>query len=85
MRSPFEAALRDTLSRGGDVDTNAAIVGGMMGALHGASGIPASMQNPVLTRIAESPGKRVPEHLCASRVPELAKTLHSIGDVPLGG
>lgn len=36
-----------TLCRGGDTDTNAAIVGGLMGALHGASTIPATMLQPV--------------------------------------
>jgi len=44
LRSSFEAALRDTLSIGGDPDTNAAIVCGMMGALHGASGIPEALK-----------------------------------------
>ena len=33
---------------GGDTDTNAAIVGAMMGALWGASHIPAYMSGPVL-------------------------------------
>ena len=85
LSSSFEGAMRDILKRGGDVDTNAAIVGGMMGALHGASGIPASMRLPVLARTSKSPGKRVPEYLCASKVPELAKRLHSVGEVPLTG
>ncbi|KAK9835110.1 hypothetical protein WJX84_001459 [Apatococcus fuscideae] len=35
-------------SRGGDTDTNAAIVGGLMGALWGAKAIPDSMSGPVL-------------------------------------
>lgn len=39
-RSSFQTALRQILAAGGDTDTNAAIVGGMMGALWGASGIP---------------------------------------------
>jgi hypothetical protein len=34
--------------KGGDTDTNAAIVGCMIGALHGVSGIPDYMSGPVL-------------------------------------
>jgi hypothetical protein len=34
----------------GDVDTNAAIVGGLMGALHGAGGLPEAMWRPVVAR-----------------------------------
>lgn len=47
-RLPFAEAIQWTLERGGDTDTNAAIVGAMIGALWGASGIPASMCCPVL-------------------------------------
>ncbi|CAI7820838.1 unnamed protein product [Closterium sp. NIES-53] len=38
-RSSYEEAIEDTLVRGGDTDTNAAIVGGMVGALHGVEGM----------------------------------------------
>ncbi|CAI5498198.1 unnamed protein product [Closterium sp. Naga37s-1] len=38
-RSSYEEAIEDTLMRGGDTDTNAAIVGGMVGALHGVEGM----------------------------------------------
>ncbi|CAI5996152.1 unnamed protein product [Closterium sp. NIES-64] len=38
-RSSYDEALEDTLVRGGDTDTNAAIVGGMVGALHGVEGM----------------------------------------------
>ena len=46
--SGYEDAVRETLARGGDTDTNAAIVGGMIGALHGRGGIPAYMLDPVM-------------------------------------
>ena len=46
--TPFEDALRDTIRHGGDTDTNAAIVGGMMGALWGQSAIPRQWLKPVL-------------------------------------
>ena len=36
----YEDAIRDILIRGGDTDTNAAIVGGLLGARWGKSGIP---------------------------------------------
>lgn len=35
----FERALRDIVKRGGDTSANAAIVGGLIGALHGIDGI----------------------------------------------
>ncbi|MDA3951165.1 MAG: ADP-ribosylglycohydrolase family protein [Spirochaeta sp.] len=34
-------AIRETVRRGGDTDTNAAICGALVGAVHGASGFPA--------------------------------------------
>ncbi|MEX2425576.1 MAG: ADP-ribosylglycohydrolase family protein [Thermomicrobiaceae bacterium] len=37
----FEEALVDTVGRGGDTDTNAAICGALLGAVHGLSAIPA--------------------------------------------
>lgn len=46
--SAYEEAIRETLMMGGDTDTNAAIVGGMIGALHGASHIPEYMKDPVV-------------------------------------
>ncbi|KAI3430437.1 hypothetical protein D9Q98_005032 [Chlorella vulgaris] len=47
-RSSFEAGLRHTLLCGGDTDTNAAIVCGLLGALHGAAaGIPEKMRSTV--------------------------------------
>ncbi|GJP49480.1 hypothetical protein CLOM_g8678, partial [Closterium sp. NIES-68] len=37
--SGYEEAIEDTLVRGGDTDTNAAIVGGMVGAMRGVEGM----------------------------------------------
>lgn len=45
-RSPFKDAMYDVLRRGGDTDTNGAIVGAAMGALHGA--IPEELLKPVI-------------------------------------
>lgn len=47
QKASFAEAIHETLMKGGDTDTNAAIVGGMMGALHGAAAIPSYMRNPV--------------------------------------
>lgn len=45
----YEEAIMKTLMCGGDTDTNACIVGGLMGALWGESKIPLYMKLPVLT------------------------------------
>lgn len=47
-RSTYEEALRDVLQRGGDTDTNCAIVGGLIGALHGFQLIPDVIKSRVL-------------------------------------
>lgn len=52
----FKDAIRLTLMRGGDTDTNAAIVGGMMGALHGKSSVPWEIKFPVLNFDPSRPG-----------------------------
>lgn len=44
----FERAVLETLARGGDTDTNACIVGGLLGALHGADMLPQSALEKVL-------------------------------------
>lgn len=47
-KTEYEDAIAETLIKGGDTDTNAAIVGGMMGALHGFEGVPEYMLGPVI-------------------------------------
>jgi len=42
-------ALRLTIQQGGDTDTNACIVGGLLGAAVGIKNIPSYMLNKVLT------------------------------------
>lgn len=44
----FEDTLYDVISYGGDVDTNACIVMGMIGAFHGANNIPDLLKKKVL-------------------------------------
>ncbi|KAJ3064684.1 hypothetical protein HDU98_011917 [Podochytrium sp. JEL0797] len=48
FQTGFEDALVQTLMVGGDTDTNAAIVGGLMGAFHGLDAIPEYMRSPVM-------------------------------------
>jgi ADP-ribosylglycohydrolase len=49
LQSTYETAVQETLLGGGDTDTNAFIVGGLIGALHGSGGIPAEMVKSILT------------------------------------
>jgi ADP-ribosyl-[dinitrogen reductase] hydrolase len=49
LGTSYAEALCETLLGGGDTDTNACIVGGLVGALHGESGIPGSLAEAVMT------------------------------------
>ena len=44
----YEDAMRDILSKGGDVHANAAIVGGLLGAAYGSEGIGTSRIDKVI-------------------------------------
>lgn len=67
--------MAHVLTLGGDVDTNAAIVGGMIGALHGAASIPAFMSQPVLKRFVGAPGRPRPDYLQSGQLPRLFEEL----------
>ena len=45
----FDMGIEWVLMQGGDTDTNAAIVGSVLGALHGMDAIPHYMRDPVLS------------------------------------
>lgn len=45
----FEAGLVDAVNRCGDADTNGAIAGALLGAMHGERAIPARWSEPVLS------------------------------------
>ena len=50
LRAPsFEEAVVDTVGRGGDTDTNAAIAGALLGAIHGRAGVPERWRRRVLS------------------------------------
>lgn len=58
----YEQAITSTLALGGDTDSNAAIVGGIIGAACGYESIPAYMLNPV-TNCVSRPAWLQPKHL----------------------
>jgi ADP-ribosyl-[dinitrogen reductase] hydrolase len=49
---PFEAGLRDVVALGGDTDTNAAVTGALLGALHGARSLPGTWLERLADRTA---------------------------------
>jgi ADP-ribosyl-[dinitrogen reductase] hydrolase len=68
-------ALRETLAGGGDTDTNACIVGGLLGARWGARGIPEAMRSAVLgcdTRRGRNPR---PDMLHPRAVPDRVRAI----------
>lgn len=73
-RTAYPQAIFSTLAGGGDTDTNACIVGGLIGALHGASSIPALMKNAVM-QCDTSQGRQRPDWLSGAQVEELVKKL----------
>ena len=48
LGSDYESAIAETLGGGGDTDTNACIVGGLIGAAVGVDNIPQKMRDAVL-------------------------------------
>jgi ADP-ribosyl-[dinitrogen reductase] hydrolase len=48
---PFEQGLRDVVALGGDTDTNAAVAGALLGAMHGAAAVPTAW----LARLQDRP------------------------------
>lgn len=63
-------ALTETLAGGGDTDTNACIVGGLLGAAGGAEAIPASLRQAVLT-CDTTQGRSRPAFLHPRQIPTL--------------
>jgi ADP-ribosyl-[dinitrogen reductase] hydrolase len=62
----LEKGIIDTVMRGGDTDTNAAICGAFLGAVYGRDAIPAQWMNRVLTcrPMAGLPGVHKPRPEC---------------------
>ena len=55
----LEDGVVDTVMRGGDTDTNAAIAGALLGAVYGRDGIPAQWTDKLLTCRPEAGNRRV--------------------------
>ena len=51
----YKDAIKSILLKGGDTDTNAAIVGGLLGARYGIDGIPVAWRNKVINCKNERP------------------------------
>ncbi len=75
LGSDYPSAIAETLRGGGDTDTNACIVGGLIGAAVGINYIPQTMVKAVLT-CNTSKGKHPrPSFLHPQQVPELINSL----------
>jgi ADP-ribosyl-[dinitrogen reductase] hydrolase len=61
-KTNYMNAIFETLIGGGDTDTNACIVGGLVGAYHGEQGIPAPLRKAILNCDTRK-GRRRPEFL----------------------
>ena len=95
----YAEAVLETLVDGGDTDTNACIVGGLVGALHGLQGIPTASLAAVLgcdtnkgrSRPREFTTAILSEHLLklcefeALMTPSVEKSLIVSAEVPMGG
>ncbi|MHA2503739.1 MAG: ADP-ribosylglycohydrolase family protein [Candidatus Kariarchaeaceae archaeon] len=80
-RAPYEDAIFQTLMKGGDTDTNAAIVGGLLGAAYGRAGIPADWVEAMLSyKYDENSliGHDRPDFLQRDHVPGLIRELFDI-------
>jgi ADP-ribosyl-[dinitrogen reductase] hydrolase len=75
--STYETAITETLLGGGDTDTNACIVGGLIGALHGVSSIPHVMTQALLVCDTES-GRPRPAVYSTSELKRLVSDLIQI-------
>ncbi|NET61262.1 MAG: ADP-ribosylglycohydrolase family protein [Symploca sp. SIO2E6] len=75
LGSDYVAAIRETLSGGGDTDTNACIVGGLIGAACGVKAIPEDMKQPVLNCDTQRGTKPRPQFLSTTQVPLLIRNL----------
>ena len=76
--SSYVEAIRAVLGGGGDTDTNACIVGGLVGAACGAESIPQAMVRAVLECDTER-GRWRPEFLRAGQIPTLVDGLVAAG------
>lgn len=77
LGTDFVAALAETLAGGGDTDTNACIVGGLLGAADGAEAMPSPLRQNVLT-CDTTKGRARPAFLHAQQLPTLVTKMLTI-------
>jgi ADP-ribosylglycohydrolase len=75
----LEAALVDVVNRGGDADTNGAITGALLGAVHGASAIPERWTRAVLGALEHDPPGPLRDALHPRALVALAEPLAAAG------
>ena len=75
LGSDYESAIAQTLRGGGDTDTNACIVGGLIGAAVGEKQIPEAMKNAVLNCDTQEGKNPRPGFLHPQQVPTLVNSL----------
>ncbi len=75
LGTSYVDALRETLAGGGDTDTNACIVGGLVGARWGARAIPEAMRAAVVGCDTSRGGNVRPDFLHPRTVPEQIRSL----------
>lgn len=71
----FNSALREVLAGGGDTDTNACIVGGLIGAADGRAAIPGNMVKAVIECDTSKGRHPRPEILSSKNIPSLVERL----------
>jgi ADP-ribosyl-[dinitrogen reductase] hydrolase len=71
LGTSYVDAIRETLAGGGDTDTNACIVGGLIGARFGADAIPTNMKRAVLDVDTTKGSHPRPDELSPRHVPAL--------------
>lgn len=77
LGTDFVAALTETLAGGGDTDTNACIVGGLIGAACGAEAIPITLRQAVLT-CDTATGRPRPPFLHPRQLPALVEKMQKM-------
>jgi ADP-ribosyl-[dinitrogen reductase] hydrolase len=75
LGSSYEEAITETLLGGGDTDTNACIVGGLIGAACGAETIPDFTKLPVLNCDTTQGQNRRPESFNPKQIPTLVERI----------
>jgi len=72
--TPFQEAIKETIAAGGDTDTNACIVGGMIGAACGFSKIPGQFIQKLMDCVTKGNRKR-PQYLHPMQILDLKEKL----------